>query len=307
MNPVLDETLWQWELCPEDSVNFDDLWHAVRGGGNGYGVTTAVEYQLHDYPGEISYVGMGLPENWTNISTAACGECEEASGILAETWLNFLIDIYWNPSAVNVTEEDSIKCGGPDGGGSLSNIFGVESIGFCYDGADEVWSAAWKNRVMSDTELQTSLLTAGATQEMIDIASSALNPGSVAGLGPWTDYAAATMAFGPVPGVPEGRAPDAPKPSTTYAFGDDNVLVPIKFLVEQRDLSIPWMFGYASAGSGNYVMGGRIARYHDGTTATNPLYREAGFYTTMLRGAPEVPDLSRTILQYYNGGWNSYR
>lgn len=70
-NPVLDESEWTWEGCQDDSVNFDDLYHAVRGGGNGYGVTTAVDYQLHDYPGEISNMAMTLPENFSVIAALA--------------------------------------------------------------------------------------------------------------------------------------------------------------------------------------------------------------------------------------------
>lgn len=48
-------------------------------------------------------------------------------------------------------------------------------------------------------------------------------------------------------------------------------------------------------------MGGNAARYHDGTTATSKHYREAGFMATIFRGAPEGPDLSRTLLKHFNG------
>ena len=295
-NPVLNESEWKWQVCSDGSINFDDLWHAVRGGGNGYGVTTAVEYQLHDYPGEISTLAMGLPDDFAGIASAACGECEQAYGIIAVTWLDFLIDITWNPSALNVTEEDSNKCGGPDGGASLGNVFGTPSLQFCYGDAGNVWAAAWTNR-MSVSALQESLLNASATQEMIDIFSNALIPRV---FGTFVDYAT-FIATEPTPGVPQGRAPDNPRPFVTYNWAQDNLLVPIEFLVEQRDVSIPWMFGYAAAGSGNYVMGGRIARYHDGTTATNPLYRKAGFMANIVKGNAEGINLSRTLLQYYNG------
>ena len=57
-----DEADWVWGACGDGGdgevleegsaasvdVDFDDLWHAVRGGGGGsYGVVTAVHYQLH--------------------------------------------------------------------------------------------------------------------------------------------------------------------------------------------------------------------------------------------------------------------
>ena len=42
-----DETAWEWRAC-DTEIAFDDLWHAVRGGGGGsYGVVTAASYQLH--------------------------------------------------------------------------------------------------------------------------------------------------------------------------------------------------------------------------------------------------------------------
>ena len=50
-NPTEPEENWAWGVCPEDlSVNFDDLWFAVRGGGGGtWGVVLSVHLQLNEF------------------------------------------------------------------------------------------------------------------------------------------------------------------------------------------------------------------------------------------------------------------
>lgn len=125
-NPVQNEDDWGWEDCTddEDIVDFNELWHAVRGGGGGYGVVTSVEYQLPDYPGELSKMTTGnFPENVTGVAADACGSCESFGEVIQIAWENFFIDILWNPAALNVTEAESALCGGPNGPSFYAQFF----------------------------------------------------------------------------------------------------------------------------------------------------------------------------------------
>eukprot|EP00957_Ditylum_brightwellii_P061061 4634479-Ditylum_brightwellii.AAC.1 len=107
-NPVEDETKWLWEFCPQGAVNFEDLWHSVRGGGNGFGVVTSIEYQLPNYPGPL------VPaKTFLNLAEEAPFP-SALQDVVQKTWANFLIDSQWNPSAVGMTEEESNLCGGPN-------------------------------------------------------------------------------------------------------------------------------------------------------------------------------------------------
>eukprot|EP00957_Ditylum_brightwellii_P171736 13074109-Ditylum_brightwellii.AAC.1 len=245
-NPVEDETEWEWEVCPQGGVNFDDLWHAVRGGGNGWGVITSLEYQLPDYPGQLVPAAVFLGNSPDDIVLLS----SSLQDAVQEVWINFLIDSQWNPSAVHMAEEESNLCGGPDGGSSFPNVFGTHALIFCHRNGGRVYSDTWVRSVEAHRDI---FLAAGATNVTMVIIAQYIKPGI---LGEFQDYAELLLASGDSHGVPKGKLPDNPRPATDYSFFQDSLMVPIKFLVENRDVSVPWLtsIGKSGTASGNYMM-----------------------------------------------------
>lgn len=282
-DPTLPEEEWEWHECTEEDgipASFDDLWHAVRGGGGGYGVLTSVEYQLPDYPGPLTFVETKMPDNYTDLATAACGECTGANEVLQDVWANFIIDVYFNPSGVGMTDEDSALCGG---NGNLPMIFGTTGSETCHAGGAQATIDAWQ-RTVSDTAVIQRFLDASITQDMIDMIANflTLNPYAIRD---YTRYALFVLpSVMPVgSGVPEGRIFDSPAPTMLRNPASDGLIVPISFLVDNRHVSVPWLTAYGHATDrgvtgGMYMMGAKAGRLHDGTTATGSHYREGAFY-----------------------------
>lgn len=206
-----DEDKWEWEACPEEaSMNFDDLWFAVRGGGGGtWGVVTSIYVQLHEYlPLEISFLESYICA--TDVAPAIL------SG-LYKTLLTFVIMFFHDPTSIGISEAASYACSGPPGG-----------IVFCY-GKDSAMTmfAAWKQFLIGASP---TLISAGMSQSSIDKILSCN-----ATIYPVTDMVEA-LAF--PSGTPyEGQIPDNPAPNYfTDTISTGNIILPKKWILENIDV-----------------------------------------------------------------------
>lgn len=151
-----DESLWIWEECDlSDKVSFEDLWFATRGaGGGGWGIVTAVFYQLQDQPGDLDVTMFG-PFS------------ESVTQALTPVWVAFQLDFFSDPDSLpNVTVEQSNLCGSYITRHTFVTL--KQSTFFCFNGAGSVVTDAWKAYVIDRTN---ELLAAGMTQEQIEVAS----------------------------------------------------------------------------------------------------------------------------------------
>ena len=323
-NPSDPEDQWVWRECDPAvdgiTVSFDDLWHAVRGGGSGYGVITSVEYQLNDYPGKMYFYDSGMPENWTDWKVAVCGDCVDVDAMLQEIWINFYIDAYWNPSAVNISATNSSLCGG-NMGMSWPLLFGGGTKGnanvWCFADGGQAYVDAWQRVVLSNNTVTQMLVDADFTPEMINAVADFISPTTNDGIvnnfnGSIPDFYLYAMyifpfALGSNPGVPAGKMMDSPTPMTTNAPRVDGLIVPKSFLLDHRDVSVPWLtaqghFNAEGLTDGVYMLGAAMSRNYDGTTATNSHYREGAFHCAFFpAGNPDFLKHRRTLYEYVYG------
>jgi hypothetical protein len=55
--PAIAMPILHLPMACKETIDFQDLWFAVRGGGGGtYGIVTSLHYQLHDYTGRLQFV-----------------------------------------------------------------------------------------------------------------------------------------------------------------------------------------------------------------------------------------------------------
>mmetsp|Transcript_13680 Transcript_13680/g.14772 ORF Transcript_13680/g.14772 Transcript_13680/m.14772 type:complete len:541 (-) Transcript_13680:189-1811(-) len=322
VNPSDPEDQWVWRECDPAVdgivVSFDDLWHAVRGGGSGYGVITSVEYQLNDYPGKMYYYDHGMPENWTDWKVAVCGDCDDVEAKLQDIWINFIIDAYWNPSAVNISATNSSLCGG---NGNWPLLFGGGTKGtadvWCFADGGQAYVDAWRRVVLANNTVTQMLVDAEFTPEMINAVADFISPTTNDGIvnyfnGSIPDFYFAAMhllpyAVGSNPGVPAGKMLDLPYPMTTNSPRVDGLIVPKSFLLDHRDVSVPWLtaqghFGAEGLTDVMYMLGAAMSRNYDGTTATNSHYREGAFHCSFFPvGNPDFLKHRRTLYEYVYG------
>lgn len=289
-NPDALEEEWVWKVCSdEEGINFMDLWHAVRGGGGGFGVILSVEYQLPDWPGETYGLGFNyVSENFTSAFADVCGtDCEEETAALHTLLGNFWLDALYDPSAVGLTEEESNLCGSP---GSGSPLYG----GFtCFGDAYPSWSKAFEANIDRNRD---ALLAGGFTDKALDVIKATfvqMGPAFSIG-GSVKDYTQIQLSYGHQAGVPEGRIPDSPRPAATFSFVQMNLLVPINFINSEKGRNL-----FLADPQGLYTTGGNSATYHDGTAATSASYRKSGLYVNLL--LPQNEALLKGLLSYHVG------
>ena len=123
---------------------------AARGGGGGtWGIITSLTYQLHPNTGFylMKFLPLTTDDTWKTI----LGNETMVDG-MDETVQDFKLEFYFNPSALNVTEEDS-NAFNHDSPSSphfslppyTRGVF--ESMGTSKSGA-EAWAAAWRMFLM---------------------------------------------------------------------------------------------------------------------------------------------------------------
>lgn len=147
-----DESLWNWEEC---ELSFADLWFVTRGGGGGgWGIVTAVYYQLQDKPGDLEVTMFGpFSENVTEA--------------LTPVWVDFHLDFFSDPDSLwYVTTEQSNSCGSYISIHTFVTL--KQSTFFCFNNTGNALTVAWKSYVINRTD---ELLEAGMTQEEIIVAS----------------------------------------------------------------------------------------------------------------------------------------
>jgi hypothetical protein len=111
----------------------------------------------------------------------------------------------------------------------------------------------------------------------------------------------------PNPGVPEGKMMDSPWPAPANMPRSDGLIVPKSFLLEDRDVSVPWMtaqgrFMAEGLTDGMYMLGGAMSHNHDGTTGTNSHYREGAFHCAFFpSGDPDFLEHRRTLFEHVYG------
>jgi len=138
-----DNNVGIWGPC-QDNINFDDLWFAQLGGGGGtWGVVLSVQLQLHDF---------------ANLDLVDGYACEEylSDPTAFEIYLAFLIDVYLDPSAIGLSEDESNSCG------SSTEFYEM----FCYgEGAADAAITAWKSYISGRNQI---LEDGGLSYEQID-------------------------------------------------------------------------------------------------------------------------------------------
>jgi hypothetical protein len=152
-----DESLWEWGPCNDETINFADLWFAVRGGGGGtFGIVTSLYYQLHDQPGPVQSVRGNVPDMITRFAT------DPAKALsLVEDYLRFSFRYLFLPETLeNVTEVQSRSCNSP-------GIFGNFPIGstlHCQNFAGEKFVEEWKKYLETDS---VTIANYGDDQELM--------------------------------------------------------------------------------------------------------------------------------------------
>lgn len=255
-----DESMWTWKACPED-IDFAGLWYAVRGGGGGtWGVVLSAHLQLHDYlPIEV------VPFPNTYFPSPSCG-IDAPEALLRASW-GFMIDFLLNPSALSLSDEESNSCGAPSNSPPLL---------FCYgEGSGDVFASAWKKFLINKNQ---TLYSEGVPYEMIDKLLTGVCALPVSKI--FRDYTDGIVA---TTGEFAGKANDAPPPglpsSTENVY---NVLVPKKWVLENRDAAIDNLFMYGEYAY--YAFGGNTAISYDQSSSLSDGHREAGFMFYMTQG-----------------------
>ena len=271
-NLVDDESKWKWTACKK-SIPFSDLWFAVRGGGGGtYGIVTAIQVQLHPY----------YPLNVVSIDTTAyssivpfCGQVDCSA--LQNAVYDFLIDLFYNPKGINLSEQASNACGSPGFTFSFTGtVFGASFSSFWCDGsqATNAVIGAWKNYVTTVILPKFPIFA--------PLSGNLLNFFTFAETG---SYAEMVIQRGPSPNnVPIGHIQDNPPPET-QSLGTDAPLwsanVPIKWLIQKNDQVHNFLANHASS---CHLIGGLTNVAHDQMTAINPFQRVSGLQCMIYGG-----------------------
>jgi hypothetical protein len=253
-NVVADEAAWQWAAC-ENSIPFDDLWFAVRGGGGGsYGIVTAVLYQLHDFK-PMYYITANLAPISKQCKEAPLQcNCSEFDDL----WYDFLVDLFFAPEGIGLSISASNSCG------SAAAIFDPGRFNYfmCW-GDDETKQvlAAWRTYAQSKVIPKFPSLSKGDLLNLFE----ANNENSYEEL----------LLNNPQPRVPSGSVPDNPPPSTVNDAPDCwSANIPIGFLRQKRsEATRTFLRAFNLA----HVMGGWTSKAHDNMTSIHPLQRDSGF------------------------------
>ncbi|KAL3904669.1 MAG: hypothetical protein SGILL_009978, partial [Bacillariaceae sp.] len=295
---TVDESQWDWQPCPENTnIDFDGLWYAARGGGGGFGVVTSATFQLPEKPGKMQYLyNVGVPpEVMASLS-------ESAIRAMRELWMNFLVDFFFDPAALNVTDAISNACGSPALGMSM-DIFVGGSV-FCHDGAGSSMLQSWERVVVGSSE---SLQEAGVPVEVVPVMTQVF---VVAGeAGDVVELNAVLLELNPPlgAGVPPGRMLDYPKPNVvpTYYGSQWNAILPKSWLL-QKEKSIPFLYDYATSSPlfarFFYVLGGRTATDQDQMNAVSINQRDGSFVIPMFGPEERTERLLTEIYGPVNGG-----
>ena len=262
-NLVDDESKWKWTKCSKaqtPAVPFSDLWFAVRGGGGGtYGVVTAVQAQLHDFESLfLVYRDDSVLNEFLNVYCADI----DCLGV-AFLFFDYLVDLFWNPKNIGLSEPISNKCG--NSGITFAKFFDQDSnfdgnFFFCEgSAARDAVIAAWKSFVT------TKILPAypGASIENFLISAEI---GS---------YAEIVIQSTPGGRVPMGHIQDNPPPGTQSMGGYPlwSANVPIKWLVQKNDEVHNFLLNEQNS---CHLIGGDSSKAHDQMTSINPFQRKSG-------------------------------
>jgi len=245
-NPGGEEVDWIWESCPTE-INFDDLWFAFRGGGGGtWGIVTSIYLQLHDYlPLEII---SGL------YDPATCGvPADEFTRGIVNFYLRFYLDYMLDPSALGVSEAESRACGAPDA--DYLNCYG--------EGMGKKYASRLKEYIL---DRKQELLDNNVSEESIDRAANC-----------------AEQIVVPLKDTLESGAPDGGMPlpgpfnwgSDTYNIGRVNILVPLSFYLQEKEMVIELSLNGSFQGLPYFAHAGKAAT--DQTTSLSKAHYNAGF------------------------------
>ncbi len=267
-----DESLWVWEEC-EEAVDFGALWYAVRGGGGGaYGVTTAVYYQLHEYPGNIHNVlFLGSDVLFSSL------EAEEYDMKFRE-FLEYTNDFYYRfffkPESVGVSKVASNLCSCPD----CSGFYGGQFM--CFGTGGEVMIAALRRMVGSEKfdnlfRVEEFVYESYAHRLITDSAKDSR--------------------------IPKGKGRDSPPPVPVSYFPPERGHMSIPLSVMQSEESLKKMsdilsscFDPSCMSGQTYILGGNIPFAGDGMDAF-PIHRRYG----TLIGRPYDKEIYEKLLDIF--------
>jgi len=201
-----------WGPC-QDNVNFDDLWFAQRGGlGGTWGVVVSMYLVLMEF------------ESFELVLWTYCQEMDGAAQhkALVEFTVNLLVD----PSAIGLTEDDTLGCGSP----------GEYSVKVCYgEGISEKVVTAWTAFIIDQN--QTLHKDGGLSYEQInEYANCAVNNVETKDLG--------DMNIIPPPGPYAGSIG-----STGMDMGlignnsEQNIILPKKWMIANKDKAVSLLAG----------------------------------------------------------------
>jgi FAD/FMN-containing dehydrogenase len=277
-----DESEWVWEACEDPAPPFEDLWYAVRGGGGGtWGVVTSVKYQLHEAkPMDFVYVSQYNLDEIVDEVGRSSATFEKAARVL----VFFLVDFFFNPSNLGLTEEISNNCGGPsvnfNGFMDIDDKNGMapyvshstrDTFFVCYDGALANMTQAWHSTV-DDTVLDNPdmyNITEQLKAIFVSFEESSYPDAMV--------YIEKTKD----PDFAEDRVPDDPPPMYTpwKGFGGwCSSQIPHTWLREKNED----VFELLRSRSGEHMQGGNVAIAHDQMTSVSPSQRGAGLTSVNL-------------------------
>jgi hypothetical protein len=283
-----DESEWVWEVCEDPAPPFEDLWYAVRGGGGGtWGVVTSVKYQLHEAkPMDFVYVAQDLLGEIIDEVGRDSDIFEKALRV----FVFFLVDFFFNPSNLGLTEEISSNCGGPsinfNGFMDLDDPTGIDTFFVCYDGAlanmTQAWHSTVDDAVVDDPDLKN------ITEQLKGFFVSFEH----------TSYpeAVVQIAKGRDPDFAGDRVPDDPPPMYTpwKGFGGwCSSMVPQAWLREKGDD----VFELLRSRSGEHMIGGNVAIAHDQMTSVTQAQRDTGLTSVDLANLD--PELEKRMLSFF--------
>merc|ERR1711959_809894 len=293
------ESLWQWESCEDEPV-WEDLWFAVRGGGGGtFGVLLSTYYQLHDL--EPYYT---IKKNSTAFDalTAICDETEDDCASLEESansmWADFLIDYLWNPSALGIEANVSLKCGYSNAAFAFTERTNWIT---CRGDPHDTFVKAWKEYVPTSPYLPSANLT--------DLLSNAITSCKVYGGSFGRHRVLATVAATP---YCEGEDRVVSPSELEGAVNQWHYTTPMGHLMDYGGLNAFWPYAwsamipvaafqnekdywvdfFAKAGLkavNHHCLGGNVAISSDGMTPQPRGYREAAIQIVL-----SLPDTNIT-------------
>jgi hypothetical protein len=310
------ESQWQWGACDDHSINFEDLWFAVRGGGGGtWGVILAVWYQLHSLTERSFYVKTDFAAVSALQETVPNQTWEDVKSSVKNMWTDFLIEFLWKPSALGVPEEVSGSCGYTGvatsdmspwdifGPWPLTPAFPDNFLLTCLDNsAHKVLIEAWKKYVPTSkykpsgnlTERIQSLLTSCMTgsfngQNFLGLPvggkfcfNEVPKPAPVCASLPKADQDETMLQEWEVAYMrsPLGQLLDINGGATSWPYAWA-ALLPVSMITEHdRD----WVIQTLHAFESHHVMGGKLRVAGDGMTVQPKGYREAGLSVILTPG-----------------------